>query len=99
MTTMTRNDKQTDQTDETLETARNAFEISISNFSSDHTEVVENMQKVVEILLAKKQFAEALKEIEQLKKLAISQSPVLPASLLAKASKKSKKISPQKLQN
>ena len=43
MTTMTRNDKQTDQTDETLETARNAFEISISNFSSDHTEVVENI--------------------------------------------------------
>ncbi|BDX01510.1 hypothetical protein MACH16_02580 [Marinomonas pontica] len=81
MTTMTRNDKQTDQTDETLEAARNAFEISVSNFSSDHTEVVENMQKVVEILLAKKQFAEALKEIEQLKTLATSNKKIKIAML------------------
>jgi hypothetical protein len=81
MTTLTRNDEQTDQPDETLDNARNAFEISVSNFATDHTEVVADMQKVVEILLTQKQFAEALKEIEQLKKLAASNKKIKIAML------------------
>ncbi|WP_417526631.1 hypothetical protein [Marinomonas shanghaiensis] len=81
MTTMTRNDEQADQPDETLNNARNAFEISLSNFSTDHTEVVADMHSVVEILLKQKQFAEALKEIEQLKALAVSNKKIKIAML------------------
>ena len=81
MTTMTRNDEQADQPDETLDNARNAFEISLSNFSTDHTEVVADMNRVVEILLKQKQFAEALKEIEQLKALAVSNKKIKIAML------------------
>jgi hypothetical protein len=85
MTTLTRNDEQTDQPDETLDNARNAFEISLSNFAADHTEVVADMQKVVEVLLTQKQFAEALKEIEQLKKLAASNKKIKIAMLEMKS--------------
>jgi hypothetical protein len=69
------------QPDDDLVHARNAFEISVSNFATDHTEVVADMQKVVEILLTQKQFAEALKEIEQLKKLAASNKKIKIAML------------------
>ncbi|UTV99902.1 hypothetical protein KDW99_01760 [Marinomonas rhizomae] len=81
MTTMTRNDEQTDQPDETLNNARKAFEISLSNFTTDHTEVISHMQEIVEILLKQKQFAEALKEIEQLKTLATSNKKIKIAML------------------
>ena len=81
MTTMTRNNAQTDHSDETLNNARNAFEISVSNFTTDHTEVISHMQIIVEILLKQKQFAEALKEIEQLKKLAASNKKIKIAML------------------
>jgi hypothetical protein len=81
MTTLTRNNEQTEQPDETLDNARKAFDISVSNFTTDHTDVVADMQKVVEILLTKKQFAEALKEIEQLKKLAASNKKIRIAML------------------
>ncbi|TYL46626.1 hypothetical protein [Marinomonas sp. IMCC 4694] len=81
MTTLTRNHDQTDQPDETLDNARKAFHISVSHFTTDHTDVVADMQKVVEILLTKKQFAEALKEIEQLKKLAASNKKIKIAML------------------
>jgi hypothetical protein len=69
------------QPDDDLVHARNAFEISLSNFSTNHTEVVANMQKVVEILLTQKQFAEALKEIEQLKELAVTNKKIKIAML------------------
>jgi len=69
------------QPDDDLVHAKNAFEISVSNFATDHTEVVAYMQKVVEILLTQKQFAEALKEIEQLKKLAASNKKIKIAML------------------
>jgi hypothetical protein len=69
------------QPDDDLVHARNAFEISLSNFSTNHTEVVANMQKVVEILLTQKQFAEALKEIEQLKELAVTNKKIKIALL------------------
>ncbi|WP_421847927.1 hypothetical protein [Marinomonas sp.] len=81
MTTMTRNDEQTDHSNETLNNARKAFEISLSNFTTDHAEVISHMQGVVEILLAHKQFAEALNEIEQLKKLAASNKKIKIAML------------------
>lgn len=81
MTTMTRNDEQTDHSGETLNNARKAFEISLSNFTTDHTEVISHMQEIVEILLKQKQFAEALKEIEQLKKLATSNKKIKIAML------------------
>ena len=81
MTTMTRNDELTNQPDETLNNARKAFEISLSNFTTDHTEVISHMQAIVEILLKQKQFAEALKEIEQLKGLAASNKKVKIAML------------------
>jgi hypothetical protein len=81
MTTLTRNNEQTEQPDKTLDNARKAFNISVSNFTTDHTDVVADMQKVVEILLTKKQFAEALKEIEQLKKLAASNKKIRIAML------------------
>lgn len=81
MTTMTRNDEQTNQPDETLNNARKAFAISLSNFTMDHTEVISHMQEIVEILLKQKQFAEALKEIEQLKGLAASNKKVKIAML------------------
>lgn len=67
--------------DEALDNARKAFETSLSNFTTDHTEVISHMQEVVEILLKQKQFAEALKEIEQLKKLAASNKKVKIAML------------------
>ena len=72
------------QPDDDLVHARNAFEISLSNFATDHTEVVADMQKVVEILLTQKQFAEALKEIEQLKNLAASNKKIKIAMLKMK---------------
>ncbi|RNF73516.1 hypothetical protein EBI01_10085 [Marinomonas rhizomae] len=78
---MTRNDEQTDHSDETLNNARKAFEISLSNFTTDHLDVIKHMQEIVEILLKQKQFAEALKEIEQLKKLAVSNKKVKIAML------------------
>ncbi|PYF82263.1 hypothetical protein DFP75_10389 [Marinomonas alcarazii] len=81
MTRITRNNAQTDHSDETLNNARNAFEISLSNFTTDHTEVINHMQEIVEILLKQKQFAEALKEIEQLKKLATSNKKIKIAML------------------
>lgn len=81
MTTMTRNDEQTDQPDEPLEQCRKALEISLSNFTTDHTEVISHMQEIVETLLVQKQFAEALKEIEQLKKLATSNKKIKIAML------------------
>lgn len=81
MTTMTRNDEQIGQPDEALEQGRKALEISLSNVTTGHTEVVADMQKVVEILLLKKQFAEALKEIEQLKKLATCNKKIKIAML------------------
>ena len=61
MTTMTRNDEQTDQPDEALEQCRKALEISLSNFTTDHTEVISRMQEIVEILLVQKQFAGGVK--------------------------------------
>ena len=70
-----------DQSNEALEHARKAFEISASNFTTDHTDVISHMQEIVEILLVKKQFAEALKEIEQLKALAASNKKIKIAML------------------
>lgn len=85
MTTMTRNDEQTDHSDETLNNARKAFEISLSNFTTDHADIISHMQEIVEILLKQKQFAEALKEIEQLKKLATSNKKIKIAMLEMKS--------------
>lgn len=72
---------QSDQSDETLEEARNAFKMRLSDVTADPTEVIASMQKLVEILLLKKQFAEALKEIEQLKALAASNKKIKIAML------------------
>ena len=72
---------QSDQSDEALEEARNAFKMRLSDVTADPTEVITSMQKLVEILLLKKQFAEALKEIEQLKTLAASNKKIKIAML------------------
>lgn len=69
------------QPDDDLVHARKAFDISVSNFTTDHTDIVADMQKVVEILLTQKQFAEALKEIEQLKTFAASNKKIKIAML------------------
>lgn len=84
MATFTQTNKQIeslDQSNEALDQARKAFEVSLANFTTDHTDVVADMQRVIEILLAQKQFAEALKEIEQLKKLAASNKKIKIAML------------------
>ncbi|MBR7888840.1 hypothetical protein J9B83_07765 [Marinomonas sp. A79] len=73
------------QPNDDLAHARNAFETSLSNFATDHSDVVADMQKVVEILLTQKQFAEALKEIEQLKTLAASNKKIKIAMLEMKS--------------
>ena len=85
MTTCTLPDKQTDQFDEVLDAARQALDTSLSNFSTDHTDVIRHMQGIVETLLAQKQFAEALKEIEQLKKLAATNKKIKIAMLEMKS--------------
>lgn len=73
------------QPNDDLVHARNAFKTSLSNFATDHSDVVADMQKVVEILLTQKQFAEALKEIEQLKTLAASNKKIKIAMLEMKS--------------
>jgi hypothetical protein len=70
-----------DQSDEALEHNRKTFKTSLSNFTTDHADVISHMQGIVDILLAQKQFAEALKEIEQLKKLAASNKKIKIAML------------------
>tara|TARA_R110001606_G_scaffold351909_1_gene502241 strand:+ start:400 stop:774 length:375 start_codon:yes stop_codon:yes gene_type:complete len=69
------------QSNEALEQRRKTLEISLANFTTDHTDVISHMQEIVEILLKQKQFAEALKEIEQLKKLAASNKKIKIAML------------------
>lgn len=80
MATFTQTDP-LEQSTESLEQYRKAFAVSLSTFEQDHTEVISHMQAIVEILLKQKQFAEALKEIEQLKGLAASNKKVKIAML------------------
>ncbi|MGO2233443.1 hypothetical protein B6N13_00295 [Marinomonas sp. UCMA 3892] len=80
MATFTQTDP-LEQPTESLEQNRKAFAVSLSTFEQDHTEVVSHMQAIVDILLKQKQFAEALKEIEQLKGLAASNKKVKIAML------------------
>lgn len=72
MTILMPHNTQTDQSDKALEAAKQAFQISLASFStdSDHLAVITSMQEIVKLLLTQKHFAEALKEIEQLRGLA-----------------------------
>ena len=63
---------------EGLAASRKAFKMSLDSVEVevevevDHTLLIKQMQAIVDILLAQKQFAEALSEIEGLKNLAAS---------------------------
>lgn len=57
---------------EGLAASREAFKMSLNSVEVDHALLIKQMQAIVDILLAQKQFAEALNEIEGLKNLAAS---------------------------